>query len=478
MQVELGTAQRGETLRLPAPANRILIRPGFIFELYSTGKVTNKLTDAVKCEQALLLTVRVDRERPMDIAHLAVCRLQRANNRFFVYEEFRVKIGNEWANEIRGTKVVHGPLRRIELGSIDSKRFVHKRIRWCTNSDRSAKALTAWNLTKALSHLRECKKPCGNQVVLGSREGRFVDGWNYHRVGLETCRDRYQRNTFSHLTKMQDNCDEIEQHYDDVSGTFLPPELIRAGRAEEIRCCERSCCTTLCPDKQQLREESNQPLCVGSMSTKRDENKYNVRCVGKKLQAKTMMEASLAHELLSAMPPRERAKFLLIFLVTDGVSDPEKSWKSEYSTSLLPTSCQKLTEICTSSFRTKPRHQEKAMFFGRLNCSMYGFREASNSWMLDWQSLPPVRRVCGWQGQSCVVLQQTATRDVQFMATTSTCLQTGLQSITSEKCWHPSTRFVKAIDSDSENIAQGQQWLRTESLYWERVKDADSFRLS
>ena len=82
MQVELGTAQRGETLRLPAPANRILIRPGFIFELYSTGKVTNKLTDAVKCEQALLLTVRVDRERPMDIAHLAVCRLQRANNRF------------------------------------------------------------------------------------------------------------------------------------------------------------------------------------------------------------------------------------------------------------------------------------------------------------------------------------------------------------------------------------------------------------
>ena len=60
------------------------------------------------------------------------------------------------------------------------------------------------------------------------------------------------------------------------------------------------------------------------MSTKRDENKYNVRCVGKKLQAKTMMEASLAHELFSAMPPRERAKFLLIFLVTDGVSDPEE----------------------------------------------------------------------------------------------------------------------------------------------------------
>ena len=37
---------------------------------------------------------------------------------------------------------------------------------------------------------------------------------------------------------------------------------------------------------------------------------------------------------------------------------------------------------------------------------------------------------------------------------------------------------VIAIDSGSGNIAQGHQWLGTESLYWTRVTDADSFRSS
>ena len=256
---------------------------------------------------------------------------------------------------------MHGPLRRIELGSIDSKRFVHERIRWCTNSDRSAKALTAWNSPKPCRICENARNLVETKLFFEAEKGDLLTDGTITELDLKLAGPVPAKHVFP-FEQMQDNCDEIEQHYDDVSGTFLPPELIRAGRAEEIRCCERSCCTTRCPDKQQLREESNQPLCVGSMSTKGDENKYNVRCVGKKLQAKTMMEASLAHELLSAMPPRERAKFLLIFLVTDRVSDPEKSWKSEYSTSLVPTSCRKLTEICRSSFRTKPRHQEKAMF--------------------------------------------------------------------------------------------------------------------
>ena len=40
---------------------------------------------------------------------------------------------------------MRGPLRRIELGGVDTKKFVRGSIRWCTDSDSIAKALTAWN---------------------------------------------------------------------------------------------------------------------------------------------------------------------------------------------------------------------------------------------------------------------------------------------------------------------------------------------
>ena len=45
--------------------------------------------------------------------------------------------------------------------------------------------------------------------------------------------------------------------------------------------------------------------------------------MGQDLKAKTK-EASLAHELFSAMPPWETAKSLFSFLVTDGISDREE----------------------------------------------------------------------------------------------------------------------------------------------------------
>ena len=48
----------------------------------------------------------------------------------------------------------------------------------------------------------------------------------------------------------------------------------------------------------------------------------------------------------------------------------------------------------------------------------------------------------------------SGTRGVQFMATTSTFLQTVLQSITSAKCCHPGTMF----DRIRETLPQGWQW--------------------
>ena len=54
---------------------------------------------------------------------------QSANNIYCLCEEV-VKSGNELANGVPGTKVAHGQLRLIELGSTDSKRCVHSRRRW------------------------------------------------------------------------------------------------------------------------------------------------------------------------------------------------------------------------------------------------------------------------------------------------------------------------------------------------------------
>ena len=116
---------------------------------------------------------------------------------------------------------------------------------------------------------------------------------------------------------------------------------------------------------------------------------YNVRCilVGKKLKRKTW-EASLASYLFSEMPPWETVKSLLSFLVMDGISDRGE-----------------LLEICTfdifrAVFFTPSSDREWNMGLldeakepgdgvdvARLNRSMYGFRDASNNWMRDWQNL-------------------------------------------------------------------------------------------
>ena len=65
----------------------------------------------------------------------------------------------------------------------------------------------------------------------------------------------------------------------------------------------------------------------------------------------------------------------------------KNSWISESVTPLVPTSCRKLTENCTSRFQTKPRHQEKGDVVGRLIRSMSGFGGCKQYWMRDWRSL-------------------------------------------------------------------------------------------
>ena len=118
----------------------------------------------------------------MEIAHVELCRQQT----IFLYEEF-VNRGIEWANEIRGTKVVHGPLRRIEHGSIDSKKFGHKRIRWCTNSDRLAKA---WNSQKPCCICENERSPVETKLILEAVKGEMLKDKTFSELDLKFAASR------------------------------------------------------------------------------------------------------------------------------------------------------------------------------------------------------------------------------------------------------------------------------------------------
>ena len=78
-----------------------------------------------------------------------------------------------------GTKVVRGPLRRIELGSVDAKNIVHKRIRWCAHSDRIAKALIdSLKFTDTKSHLRKRRRSFGNLLILEVVKRDLLEDYN------------------------------------------------------------------------------------------------------------------------------------------------------------------------------------------------------------------------------------------------------------------------------------------------------------
>ena len=100
----------------------------------------------------------------------------------------------------------------------------------------------------------------------------------------------------------------------------------------------------------------------------------------------TPKEALRAHELFSAVPPWETVKAPLAFLVKDGVSDAEEQLYIG------------MFDISRAHFMPKDRElylelpdEAKAPgdgdVVGRMNRSMYGFRDAGNNWMRDWQSL-------------------------------------------------------------------------------------------
>ena len=139
------------------------------------------------------------------------------------------------------------------------------------------------------------------------------------------------------------------------------------------------------------------------------------------------------------MPLWEKVKVLLSLLVTDGVSDPEE--QLDIGIFDIPRAHFKLKgdgamyiELLDEA--TAPGEGD---VIWRLNRGMYGFSDASDNRM---------------RGKFCVVLQQAAKLEGAVHGDDLCVL-----ADTNATCLHPSARFVKAMYSDSGNIAQRQQWL-------------------
>ena len=195
--------------------------------------------NAVKVEQPFHLTVRLNGGQPLEIAHFELCRLQRANNRQFLHEKF-AESQNNWT-ENAGTQSARGALRRTKLDSIDPKRI--RSVHWCTNSDRMSKGLAASSARLSCRIDADDRDPEEAKLILKVK--RSVS----FKFNL---RDQYNQSSYFQWSKYRNDWAEVEQYYDDISGTLIPPKLIRAVLDEQKRSngVNQSSCTTKFREKQ------------------------------------------------------------------------------------------------------------------------------------------------------------------------------------------------------------------------------------
>ena len=109
----------------------------------------------------------------------------------------------------------------MELGSTDSKKFGHKRIRWSTNSDRIAKA---WNSQKTCRICENERSPVETKLILEAVKGEMLKDETFSEVDLKFAASR-------------GTCQHQNLHVLD--------ERKKSGGVN------RSVCTTKCPDKLQ-----------------------------------------------------------------------------------------------------------------------------------------------------------------------------------------------------------------------------------
>ena len=190
------------------------------------------------------------------------------------------------------------------------------------------------------------------------------------------------------LIEPWNDLEEVQQFLDDISGEFLPPELVTKARQEEIDWCKSlPLYQKIWRSEMAARGHKTVPTrWVDVNKGDKEEYKVRSRLVGKELKAKTK-EALLAHELFSAMPPWEMIKALLSLLVTKGVSrsgaELELGIFDISRAHFMPKADRELYIDIPEEDR-EPGDEGKVALLLR---NMYGFRTASNGWQKDWQEL-------------------------------------------------------------------------------------------
>lgn len=184
-----------------------------------------------------------------------------------------------------------------------------------------------------------------------------------------------------------DSLSEAIQYFDDSTGEVLPSDLVEKGKQEELGWAKSINLYDKVPRSVAIGR-GIKPIPVRWVYVnKGDKNNYNVRCrlVSKELNSKTK-ESLLAHEVFSATPPWEIVKLLFSLLVCDGPHNSHDEMEiGVYDISRAHFMAEALRELYIEL--PDIDQTEGADEVGRLNRSMYGCRDASHSWMLDWQAL-------------------------------------------------------------------------------------------
>ena len=178
--------------------------------------------------------------------------------------------------------------------------------------------MCAWNLKCVGCNSKVGVYPASfvEEILVGLKEQLKADG-SLSELDMKVSGPVPTQSVWSDFDK--DSLETCVQYYDDITGEELPPDLVEAGKQEELRWAS-SINLYDKVDRSVATSRGFTPIPVRLVYvSKGDKSNYNVRCslVSKELKAKTK-EALLAHEVFSATPPWEIVKLLVSLLVCDG----------------------------------------------------------------------------------------------------------------------------------------------------------------
>ena len=279
--------------------------------------------------------------------------------------------------------------------------LVLRKTKWITNSQEIAKALSQWGQTSVrekphrihlhmrdgLVHQANAYPPKLVRSLLVALKKEMLAANEISAVDLSFGGPVPSHQNFEGTEAEVDKwIEEFQSYWDDISGEALPGHLVKGARAEEIDWVRKIKLYDKVP-RSLMVQRGHQATSVRWVDVnKGDKHKYNVRSrlCGRELKAKTK-EALLAHELFSAMPPWEAVKVLLSLLVTDGINT------EELELGVFDISRAHFMPVVSRELYIELPPEDKLPgdgdAVGRLNRNMYGFRDASNGWMKDWQRL-------------------------------------------------------------------------------------------